>query len=153
MRPYNGSLVFFSGSLFFLYESRNIRDFGFDVLGAKFMPQFVLIVIAALALLDMTAIYLRSRKNVSVSEGSDPEFETTANRKSIITFVLLSIYIAVIASDRVSFGIVTPIFIISVAWFLGRPTPKALAIISVFAIVFSLVVGMVFRIFLYVDLP
>ena len=145
------------GALALLWNSMSIRDFGFDVLGPAFMPQFVLWILIGLTVLDIAVLLFSAHATPGSAEDVDqdnPEFQVAILRpRSLAALGALAAYIAVLSTGKVSFELASVFFVTLTGYIAGARTKRSIVLLVVVSVIYAVAAGMLFRNIFFVALP
>ncbi len=143
-----GSAVIIVAAALLLPQVGKIRP-GFDPLGPAFLPSVVLWSVIALGVLDI----LVHLKRPDTGPRTADDLPASLNMRSMVTVLLLVLYIGAIASRLLPFEIITSVFLVTLISLLRRPPWMQFILIVVGSAVLSFTLGYVFRSVLFVFLP
>ena len=152
-------VVVLVGSVALFIISTSIPNFGLDVLGPAFMPQFVLGVLIVLSGLDIALLFRNAqvlRSSTTDKNGKDrddPEFQVVMRPRSLAALCALAAYVAVLNFTSLSFEIVSVVYVIGTGIIAGARTKQAIALLVAIAIVYAFAVAWIFRSVFFVVLP
>ena len=155
-------LAFIGLALGLLVESRGIKNPGFDLLGPAFLPQAILVGIIMVSAISILTQYLENRGGLpdELARPSEPTSDCSSGEaaqasiaKVLILFGMLLVFVWSIYNQITKFELSGALFLFASMTFLSGLGWGVLIRNGIVAIVLPLVLGMLFRNYLYINLP